>query len=299
MIDPKKALGILSAIGIAGILSFLVPDQIRNWLRQLLSKSFEIPLWAAVIVIVFILLVVYWLIYSREQKILEARQRLRAALHALSLASKIKETDLVTGIPNEYKMHADLQRYIKQLSISGEFQIIMLDLDNFRQLNIKVGHQKADEIIAYIAQTIHGSMRRNEEIYRHRDVDRPLLNRMYRRYTGGDEFIFLLNGDEAAALGFLLRLKRQSEDELDTSISRRLAPGSWSLRFHAGLCPLEAGDTVKTALERVSECLRVARQTGSLSRAVWFSRRVPTDFGADNDQGRIYAKAAAEFRTDA
>jgi GGDEF domain-containing protein len=186
------------------------------------------------------------------------------------------------------------------MSPDDHFQLIMIDLEGFRRLNKKYGHQKADETIAYIAQTIEKNMRRNEWIYKQPMPESPpmpfFLRRIYRKYAGGDGFIFLLGGDEAAALGFLRRLKVQFDGEFTRHISENLLFDKYSMRFHAGVCILDAEDTVKSALDRLSECLMLARQTGSPLRVFWSSKKTAEDFPGDPYKALVYSKATEEFK---
>ncbi len=188
--------------------------------------------------------------------------------------------DVVTGIPNQLKLQEDVADIVKRITATNQYQAIMLDLDGFGQINDRFGYHKGDLVIRYIAQSIYNTMRRNEEAYKRPfagDVTNDdIWRRIYRKYSGGDEFVFIVAGGEDEALGFLLRMKRRFEQDLSNHVGTILGE-PWHLVFHAGVCHFNPGDTFETLLSRVEECLRLARQKGSLSRVFWMSRKTSAD----------------------
>jgi hypothetical protein len=71
------------------------------------------------------------------------------------------------------------------------------------------------------------------------------------------------------------------------------------LQFHAGVSGIDPDDSVKSALDRVAECLALARQDGSPTRVYWQSKRQPGNFPPDSPEARIYADALTKFSTGA
>jgi diguanylate cyclase (GGDEF)-like protein len=80
--------------------------------------------------------------------------------------------DDLTGVYN--------RKYILELLNSSEnnsdLTIMMLDIDHFKQINDKYGHQAGDEALRKVAQAIKGSLRSQDKVGRY----------------GGEEFIILL-----------------------------------------------------------------------------------------------------------
>ena len=207
--------------------------------------------------------------------------------------------DVVTGIPNQLKLQEDVADIVKQINTTNQYQAIMLDLDGFGQINDRFGYHKGDLVIRHIAQNIYNTMRRNEEAYKRPfagDVTNDdLWRRIYRKYSGGDEFVFIVVGGEDEALGFLLRLKRRFDQDLSNYVGTILGE-PWPLVFHAGVCDLNPGDTFETMLSRVEECLRLARQKGSASRVFWKSRKTSIDYPPGSIAERMYRDAEQQFR---
>ena len=93
--------------------------------------------------------------------------------------------DVLTGLANRRRFDTELQRHLERCRRYGHNgAVLLLDLDNFKQVNDTLGHNAGDELIV----TIGGLLRRSV-----RDTD--VVARL-----GGDEFAVLLtDGDQAGA----------------------------------------------------------------------------------------------------
>jgi diguanylate cyclase (GGDEF)-like protein len=91
------------------------------------------------------------------------------------------QTDDLTGLLN----HGTFEDYLATFERDGTpFGLIMLDLDDFREINNSGGHQAGDEVLRRIAAALMRAGRETDLLFRY----------------GGDEFAFLLpNSDPAGA----------------------------------------------------------------------------------------------------
>ncbi len=91
--------------------------------------------------------------------------------------------DSLTGLLNRRRFEEELDRH---LAGAGRFgprgAILMLDLDNFKDVNDSLGHPAGDELIATVAGRLRGVLRETDVVAR----------------LGGDEFAVLLPGARAA-----------------------------------------------------------------------------------------------------
>ena len=73
------------------------------------------------------------------------------------------ESDSLTGLLNR-KTIAEKVDYILQEQEEELHALIMLDLDNFKQLNDKLGHMQGDEVVRDGAQILRGFMRSHDSV---------------------------------------------------------------------------------------------------------------------------------------
>jgi GGDEF domain-containing protein len=144
--------------------------------------------------------------------------------------------------------------------------MIIIDLDNFRDINRTYGYEKGDRVIKDFARSIFNTMRRDEHIYKNLirgENDAPIKieerwERIYRKYTGGDEFLLTINGDQLEALGLLVRLARDLLPQINKRISEFILGSEATLSFHAGMCEWIPGHEPQEVLQRLESALRIA-----------------------------------------
>ncbi len=85
--------------------------------------------------------------------------------------------DSLTGLPNRMLFLDRLAHAHTRVQRSGQpLAVMFLDLNGFKGLNDRFGHQTGDQILAEVAQRLNLSLRASDTVAR----------------TGGDEFLFLL-----------------------------------------------------------------------------------------------------------
>jgi two-component system cell cycle response regulator len=105
---------------------------------------------------------------------------IRYALERNRLLKQIRELavrDALTGLYNRRELHRFLDyELIKSRRYKHPFSLLLMDIDNFKQINDRYGHRIGDEILQRVAQVLISGVR---------GCDLPA------RY-GGDEFIIVL-----------------------------------------------------------------------------------------------------------
>ncbi len=153
------------------------------------------------------------------------------------------DIDYNTGVPNEKKMRKDLADALWDMKEgSRKLTLIYIDLIKFRNLNVQFQRKGATKIIHDFAQQVYAAMRRDEVLYKRAEND------LYRRYTGGDEFLFILNDTEEGALKYVqYRLRPQAR-----TVSKRLTAElgeAVELDFHAAVFQVLPHDVSKITVE--------------------------------------------------
>lgn len=289
--EPKK---LIATIGIAttsviAVILFIADIEKVNKLffpekKHISYALFFFVLLGSVLITFYVMYVLYYRERSRYKKERAERENLQILL---TDSKKLSFIDDVTGISNEKKFFDDLSKRSKEL-----FHLIFLDLDGFGRINKKHGFQRGDQIIREISQSIYLKMRRDETLYkRTAKVKTGFTSRVYRKYTGGDELIFLIKGKQYDAVGFITRLK----DQLDNlSKNSMIIRGDYKIGFHAAIVPLEPEDSNDDAMDNMNKLFKHAIEELESMRVYWDKE---TEIEERNEgYGFIYDKARKVFK---
>jgi diguanylate cyclase (GGDEF)-like protein len=138
--------------------------------------------------------------------------------------------DPLTGVNNrrflEQRIGEELDRCRRN---SDPISCLFLDIDYFKQVNDKQGHQAGDRVLCAVAAAIKTQLRSNDVLSRY----------------GGEEFVALLsNIGEAMALEIAERIRRTIQSlviELESeSISVTISIGSATYEAHTSSSPLDS-----------------------------------------------------------
>ena len=112
----------------------------------------------------------------------------------------LSNRDSLTGISNRRHFEESLDRIWKQaIRLSKPVSIIMCDIDNFKPYNDTYGHQKGDECLKLVADTLNETLKR------------PLD--MIARY-GGEEFIIVLPDTALEGVTYIAEQLRENIESL-------------------------------------------------------------------------------------
>lgn len=91
---------------------------------------------------------------------------------------KLAFTDILTNIPNRAKLQVELALAYEAWKISQiPFAVVMMDLDGFKPVNDKYGHDAGDEVLQVVGSRMLQTKRNNDVIAR----------------LGGDEFVIIIH----------------------------------------------------------------------------------------------------------
>ena len=163
-------------------------------------------------------------------------------LRNLAIAELHAATDSLTGLPNRRALHDTLRRMVAQAGRSlAPLAAIALDLDHFKQINDRFGHEKGDDVLAAVGRLLADTVRDSDIAAR----------------AGGEEFCILLpDTDLDGALEVAEKLRAAIVRLEVPGVDMRIA-GS----FGVASFPLHAMDT-PTLLRKADRALYVAKQQG-------------------------------------
>jgi len=143
--------------------------------------------------------------------------------------------DALTGLYNKRFMFNELENYSRIARRSGRaLSIIMIDIDDFKQINDRFGHQSGDEYLKHLAELITHSLR-----------DQDIAGRI-----GGEEFLIIL--PETAidgAFQLAVRIRKNVEDFVLHHQNHKI-----QTTISAGVCQFE------NKIENFKEFLDIADQ---------------------------------------
>ncbi|WP_297835543.1 bifunctional diguanylate cyclase/phosphodiesterase [Pseudomonas sp.] len=172
-----------------------------------------------------------------ERKQLEARLQYMA------------QYDQLTGLPNRGLFHARLQTILSWARRErGQFALLYLDLDKFKQVNDTLGHAMGDLLLQEVARRLKQSVRDSDTVAR----------------MGGDEFVVLLGRIERPEDALLVAHKIHYS--LSQPITLESHGLSAQISIGVALYP-EDGLDDKELLKHADEAMYRAKKTMSVSFA--------------------------------
>ena len=165
-------------------------------------------------------------------------------------------TDGLTGLLNRGTFEEWLDRIVRE---GAPFSLIMLDLDNFRDVNNGRGHQAGDELLRNISARLASAGRETDLIFRY----------------GGDEFALLLPHTDAAGALLAAERARKAVLGVDDAVSASVGVATF---------PVDGTTPGRILLAADRACFvakfngrdRVATAAEGLALAGEFSRQEPT-----------------------
>jgi diguanylate cyclase (GGDEF)-like protein/putative nucleotidyltransferase with HDIG domain len=145
----------------------------------------------------------------------------RLASDALSNAMQHAEaesnalSDSLTGLPNARAMYARFEQESSRARRTGRpFQVVMMDLDDFKQVNDRFGHKAGDQMLREVARILHAQLREYDFLARY----------------AGDEFVALVQDltdeqteelalrIETAVKRFAIRIRGEEDARVGVSV---------------------------------------------------------------------------------
>ncbi|WP_018871353.1 diguanylate cyclase [Thioalkalivibrio sp. ALgr3] len=153
---------------------------------------------------------------------------------------RLAETDWLTGLANRLtlgnRLEAELDRCDRY---QRPMALIMFDIDHFKAVNDKHGHEAGDVVLKAVARTVDAQLR-----------EQDLLGRW-----GGEEFLIVLpetDGEGAAA----------AAEKLRRSIAQLDLPDAPAVTASFGVTERQPNDTPRAITRRVDQAMYQAKEGG-------------------------------------
>jgi diguanylate cyclase (GGDEF)-like protein len=155
-------------------------------------------------------------------------------------ARRLADLDALTGLHNRRYFHETLERECARARrYERRLAVVLLDLDDFKAINERIGHLAGDAVLAEAAERLRSAVRGADIACR----------------VGGDEFAVVL---PEAGIGQAEQLYRR----IESAVSGRPVGHVAQLGISAGVAELQEGDDAKTLFERADAALYQAKDAG-------------------------------------
>lgn len=161
-----------------------------------------------------------------------------------NLLRKLASTDPLTGLWNRrHLLTIGFQEFNRACRYKRSLSVLIVDMDNFKQINDEYGHTMGDEILKGVAKSIVGSLREAD----------------YCGRFGGEEFVTLLpETDSAGAMRVAERL-RQGVEQITIGIGEEQV----QMTVTVGVASYQLDDSsIEVIIQRANKALYHAKSQG-------------------------------------
>ncbi|MFC4278939.1 biofilm regulation diguanylate cyclase SiaD [Achromobacter aloeverae] len=160
--------------------------------------------------------------------------------------ASLKESSSRDPLTNLLNRRALMER-LKDLAdpsseYDGGFVVAMLDVDHFKRINDRYGHEAGDRALIELAEIMRTSVRDTDDVAR----------------WGGEEFLVLLPGvklsEGEAIIDRMLDAVRRKKLDMDGE--------ALTLTVSVGMARYQQGENISTVLSRADRALYLAKQAG-------------------------------------
>ncbi|MCL1048487.1 GGDEF domain-containing protein [Shewanella abyssi] len=153
--------------------------------------------------------------------------------------SKRAMFDALTNLGNRHYYLEQIKKEIARAQrCHSDFSLVTLDLDNFKQLNDRYGHQLGDNTLAAFAHMLTTVIRDTDQAFR----------------IGGDEFTILVQGDAQAAAILCQRILIAVDDHTDLA--------DYQVKTSLGIALWLHNDTEQSLYQKSDSALYQAKAAG-------------------------------------
>lgn len=228
---------------------------VRHWVRVTAEPKADQVLLLQAALIVLALITVFLIFYSRLRRAnralaREVMQRRKAEEATLRLNETLLNqneqletlsiTDALTGLKNRYFIESTLEEtVIHCLSRQEALSVLLLDIDHFKQVNDRFGHNTGDEVLKAFAGILKAA-----------GNDKLIAGRW-----GGEEFLLILPGAGAASA---IRIAEQ----IRSQVQQFVFPDVVHLTVSIGIATLQPEESAYEIINRADRMLYQAKSSG-------------------------------------
>lgn len=157
------------------------------------------------------------------------------------------QRDHLTGLYNRAGLNFRVESTIHRRATDKPVYLLICDLDGFKPINDRYGHQAGDEVLIEVANRLRSNIRDGDAVAR----------------VGGDEFVVLINNSDHASVNIVAkRILEQMALPINGSF------GVVEISMSIGITSWEVDSNIDNAMHAADQALYKAKEEGK-NRCVW------------------------------
>lgn len=149
----------------------------QKWASQTVEfgrEEYENKVKIGILVLSMLTIVVFIALLANKR----LRKEVALRIEAENKMAHFAKHDSLTQLPNRALIEDRLEQAILQHARdTAQFAVVFIDLDKFKQVNDRYGHQVGDKLLVHVSEVLTNGIRRSDTVGR----------------LGGDEFVIILN----------------------------------------------------------------------------------------------------------
>ena len=159
--------------------------------------------------------------------------------HMRSLLARLHSSSLLDPLTGAYNRR-HLRQTVDVFKASPEgAALLSLDIDNFKSINDRFGHETGDRVLRLVARIIDRNVRLSDTVFR----------------FGGEEFLVLADGLSAVQAG-------QQAERIRRRVEELTGAGTCPVTVSIGVAPIAGGQPVDRAFQVADAQLYAAKRAG-------------------------------------
>ncbi len=152
---------------------------------------------------------------------------------------QLARTDELTGLPNRRELNRMMNQYISIANAeNGSFSVAMFDVDFFKNINDRYGHDIGDVVLKEFSQAVKAMIRKADFFSR----------------WGGEEFLIIFpDTDQFLAAQITEKLREKIE---------KAEIGGMAITISAGVAEYAIGESLENIVKRVDSAVYKAKKNG-------------------------------------
>ncbi|WMJ09787.1 GGDEF domain-containing protein [Nitrosomonas sp. sh817] len=188
-------------------------------------------------------------VFAAQEQIKRAEQKIETLKDEIEQLRGLVQTDQMTGAFNRRGLDETFIREAARADRNAQsLGVVVIDLDNFKQINDSLGHQYGDSILINFVAVAKETLRPTDIVAR----------------FGGEEFVILLPD---VAVEDALTIIQRLQNNLAKSLSIQIDNQSMPVTFSAGVALRSFGEHQNSVISRADKALYQAKRTGK-NRAI-------------------------------